>query len=317
MQGGCESMSGRILIIGSLNMDMRIEVNTIPVVGETVLGNGLVYTPGGKGANQACAAGRIGEHAVMLGCIGNDGSGLALKKSLEHSGVVTDFLKISDTEATGTAVILVNGEGNNSIVVCTGANNECNVEYLKENDELFRKCDYIVLQMEIPIESVEYAAFRGRQLGKTVILNPAPAPDRIPESIYSKLDFITPNETELMKLTGKMDLSDENIRDGAGILLGQGVKNVIVTLGDRGCRWVSADEDVYIEAVKTNAVDTTAAGDCFNGAFAAGMAKGMNIRNALRFANTASSITVTRKGAQEAIPGLNEVNKVFYCPDGA
>ncbi len=311
------NMSGRILIIGSLNMDMRIEVDAIPVVGETVLGNGLAYTPGGKGANQACAAGRIGEYAVMLGCIGNDASGFALKKNLESSGVITDYLKISDTEATGTAVILVNGEGNNSIVVCAGANNECNVEYLKENDRLFRECDYIVLQMEIPIESVEYAASRGRQLGKSVILNPAPAPDRIPDSVYSNIDFITPNETELMKLSGKKTLSDKSIREGAEILLGHGVRNVIVTLGDKGCRWISENEDIYIDAVKTNAVDTTAAGDCFNGAFAAGMAEGMSILHALRYANTASSITVTRKGAQEAIPGRDEVNKVFYSPDGA
>lgn len=310
-------MSGRILVIGSLNMDMRIEVKTIPVVGETVLGNGLVYTPGGKGANQACAAGRIGKHTVMLGCIGNDGAGLALRKSLENSGVVTDFLKVSETEATGTAVILVNREGNNSIVVCPGANRECSIEYLKDNDELFQNSDFIILQMEIPMESVEYAAHRGRQLGKTVILNPAPAPDRIPESIYRNADFITPNETELMKLSGKSDLSEKNIQDGAGILLERGLKNVIVTLGDKGCRWISSDQDTCIHAVRTNAVDTTAAGDCFNGAFAAGMAEGMSILDALRFANTASSITVTRKGAQEAIPSRDEVNKVFYCQDEA
>ncbi|WP_130838574.1 ribokinase [Lachnoclostridium sp. Marseille-P6806] len=299
----------KILVIGSLNMDMRIGLHKIPVVGETVLGNSLVYTPGGKGANQACAAGKLGRETVMLGSIGDDNAGRQLKESLEKSSVDTRFLRISKRNGTGTAVIYVDTEGNNSIVVYTGANNDCDVEYLKENDKLFRECEYIILQMEIPRDAVAYAVRRGRELSKVVILNPAPAPERMPEGIYPNVDYLTPNETELIKLAGFEEVTEENIRTGAHILTERGVRNVLVTLGDKGCCWFHDGKEEVVDAVKVRAIDTTAAGDCFNGAFAVALSEGMDVMQAIRFANIASSITVTREGAQEAIPDRKSVDQ--------
>ena len=300
-------MKEKILIIGSLNMDMVIGMKRMPLKGETVLGNGLSYIPGGKGANQAFAAGMLGGNAAMLGCVGTDDIGVQLKENMKKSG--TDVAGIASVEQapTGMAVIYVDEGGDNSIVVIQGANGVCDVEYLKQNDDMIRESAYVIFQMEIPCEAVYYGIRRAKELGKTVILNPAPAPEKLPAEILAQIDYLTPNETEIVKLTGQKDLTMDSIRAGAWQLLAQGVKNVLVTLGDKGAMLINPDEEQLYPSRKVNAVDTTAAGDCFNGAFAVGLAEGMSKAEAIRFANTASSIAVTRRGAQSSIPTRQEV----------
>ena len=297
-------MKKGILVIGSLNMDLSIDLAKMPVTGETILGRGIAYKAGGKGANQACAAGKLGGRVRMLGCVGQDEFGQKLVKSLSESGVETDYIKESRDLPTGTAVIYVDDNGDNSIVVIPGANMACDIEYLKEQDEQFHWCDYVVLQMEIPYEAVWYSVKRAKELGKMVILNPAPAPDEIPEEILSLVDYLTPNETEIIALNGK---SKDDIREGAEKLLSRGVSNVIATLGDRGALLVNRYGKTFYPARKVVSVDTTAAGDCFNGAMVAALAEGQSEAEAILFANIASSIAVTRKGAQESLPIREEV----------
>lgn len=297
-------MKKGILVIGSLNMDLSIDLAKMPVTGETILGRGIAYKAGGKGANQACAAGKLGGRVRMLGCVGQDEFGQKLVKSLSESGVETDYIKESRDLPTGTAVIYVDDNGDNSIVVIPGANMACDIEYLKEQDEQFHWCDYVVLQMEIPYEAVWYSVKRAKELGKMVILNPAPAPDEIPEEILSLVDYLTPNETEIIALNGK---SKDDIREGAEKLLSRGVSNVIATLGDRGALLVNRYGETFYPARKVVSVDTTAAGDCFNGAMVAALAEGQSEAETILFANIASSIAVTRKGAQESLPIREEV----------
>lgn len=300
-------MNKGILVVGSLNMDMSISLDIIPTVGETVLGKGMSYRNGGKGANQACAAGRLGGNVRMLGCLGRDEFGDKQIQSLEQAGVDTSCLKRSEKQPTGTAVIYVNSRGDNNIVVVPGANEECNPAYLETQNALFRWCSLVILQMEIPYEAVLYAARKAKEEGKTVILNPAPAPNELPEELCHLIDYLTPNETELMKLSGVTDCDINSMKRGARLLLDKGVGCIIVTLGDKGALLVRKGEEYLYPARKVETVDTTAAGDCFNGAFAVALSEGKTEREALEFANMASSVAVTRKGAQESLPTREEL----------
>lgn len=304
-------MENQILIIGSLNMDMVVGMKHMPVKGETILGDSLEYIPGGKGGNQAFAAGMLGGKAAMLGCVGKDELGVRLISNLAQSGTSVAGVSQIEDAPTGMAVIYVDGEGDNSIVVLAGANGKCDVEYLKANDQLIQESAYVIFQMEIPHDAVAYGIHRAKSLGKTVILNPAPAPDSLSDEILNAVDYLTPNETELLKLTGRTTMSMENIRAGAEELLKKGVKNVLVTLGEKGVYLVNEQGAGLYPTRKVTAVDTTAAGDCFNGAFTVGLAEGMSHEEAIRFANTASSIAVTRKGAQSSIPTRAEVDEIL------
>ena len=302
-------MSEKILIIGSLNMDMVMNMDRMPVTGETVLGDDFTCVPGGKGANQACAAGKLGGKTAMLGCVGKDEAGSALIQNLKESGVDISGIKISGS-FTGTASIYVDNKGDNSIVVIPGANQSCDIDYLKEMDKVFQDSTYVLLQMEIPKEAVYYAVRRAKELGKTVILNPAPAPDFIPDEILSMVDYLTPNETELLKLSTLSGEDMETIEKGARDMVKRGVRNVIVTLGKQGSIMVHGDTVEYFQARSVESVDTTAAGDCFNGAFTVGLSEGLTAGEAIRFANLASSIAVTRKGAQNSLPSREEVESI-------
>ncbi|MCI8453090.1 MAG: ribokinase [Lachnospiraceae bacterium] len=305
-------MKKTILVAGSLNMDMVMEMARMPAVGETILGDTLSYVPGGKGANQACTVAKLGGRAVMLGCVGRDDFGESLRGNLAAAGVEVSKLKTGES-STGAASIYVDGAGNNSIVVIRGANEECDISYIDQNDSLLRQCSYVMLQMEIPYETIFYVIKKAKEYGKVVILNPAPAPGpgAIPEEIYKKIDFITPNETELKTLTGVPDCGRESLEKGAGLLLEKGVGNVMVTLGEQGAVLVNAQGSMYFPAMRTMAVDTTAAGDCFNGAFVTALADDMAVPEAIRFANAAASVAVSRKGAQSSIPSAEEVQRVL------
>lgn len=302
-------MKKRILVIGSLNMDMVIEMRRMPSIGETVMGDNLAYVPGGKGANQAYAAGKLGGQVTMLGCVGADSMGDSLLESLSGAGVHTEYIGRSRTQPTGTAVIYVDQEGDNSIVVVPGANGVCDRAYLEQHDLLIQESDYVLFQLEIPHDAVAYGIHKAKEYGKTVILNPAPAPDYLPDDLWQDIDYLTPNETELLKMTGQNVFSMENVLAGARQLLAKGIKNVLITLGDKGVLLVNHNTESLFPARKVQAVDTTAAGDCFNGALAAGIAEGMDLEEAVTFANRASSIAVTRKGAQTSIPQREEVER--------
>jgi ribokinase len=298
-----------ILVIGSLNMDLVLQMEKIPSVGETVLGDGLRYGLGGKGANQAFAAGNLGGNVEMLGCVGEDGFGSKLVGNLESVGVNVGRIGRSAASGTGTAVICVEKSGNNSIVVVPGANKACDEWYLRSNDAAFQKCDYILLQMEIPQEAVEYAVSRGRELDKTIVLNPAPAPAALPQEILRKLDYIIPNETELSRLSGCRSDSENEIEVAAQKLIAAGAHSVIVTLGRKGSVLVQKDAFELFPPIQVEAVDTTAAGDCFCAAFVVALADGKTPAQAISFANVAAGIAVTKPGAQDSIPARAEVER--------
>lgn len=299
-----------ILVVGSLNVDMVINLEKIPVVGETVLCDNYHYSLGGKGANQACAAGKLDGCVKMLGCVGNDDFGKKQIASLQQINVDTSAIKISQTEKTGTAFVAVNKDGNNSIIVSAGANNSCDVDYIKSKKSLIEQAEIIVAQLEIPYEAVLELFKEARKLNKIIILDPAPYSEKISEELLSLVDYITPNETELMSLvkSDSQDFSLESMIEKAKIVLESGVKNVLVTLGKRGTLLINKEfvKSFSVEDVKT--VDTTAAGDCFTGAFAVALSEGKSVDESIEFAGKASTIAVTRVGAQVSLPKRCEIN---------
>ena len=304
-------MNKKILVIGSLNMDMIMKVVSLPLPGETIQAENVSYELGGKGANQSCAAARLGGCVKMLGCVGDDDFGRRQKESLNECGVDISELKTSQRFPTGLASIYVSQEGKNSIVVLQGANAECDVEYLEAKDACLVWADCVVLQMEIPWETITYAVNRAHELGKMIIFNPAPVKQSLPNEFLEKLDYITPNETEVMKLCGKKGDSINDYIACAKEILNRGVKNVLVTLGEKGVLLATKRETKIFSTRKVHAIDTTAAGDCFNGALAVALLEGMGDIASIHFANMASSIAVTRNGAQAALPLREEVDNVI------
>lgn len=297
----------KILVVGSLNMDMVANVDHIPVVGETILTNSLTLIPGGKGANQAYAAGRLGADVTMLGAVGSDSYADMLMASLKSAGVAVESILRKEDTSTGVAMIAVNAEGDNSIIVISGANAVLTPEDIETKMEILKESDIVILQLEIPLETVLYTAKMAKSFGKMVILDPAPVPKEFPEELYQYVDIIKPNETELSMLTGLSSTGDD-IVNGARELKNRGVRDVMVTLGDKGVYIDSEECGAYlVPGHKVNAVDTTAAGDTFTAALAIMLAQGKNIKEAAEFANYVSSIVVTRKGAQSSIPTLEEV----------
>ena len=298
---------GKILVVGSLNVDMVMNVDHMPAEGETILCDGMTLVPGGKGANQACAAGRLGTDVAMLGAIGDDDYGALQLKSLSEAGVEVGGLLKKEGQNTGTAFITVNKSGNNSIVVVPGANSAFRPEDIAANRALIEQCEIMILQLEIPLDTVCYAAKLAKSLGKTVILDPAPVPEHFPEELYEYVDIVKPNETELGMLTGIAE-AQKHLTEAAQVLKARGVKNVLVTLGGDGV-YINPEsgEEIRIPACKVKAVDTTAAGDSFTAALAAMLLNGESLEAAAEFANRVSAIVVTRKGAQSSIPTIDEV----------
>ena len=296
----------KILVAGSLNMDLRFSMKRMPLEGETVLGDGLMYNPGGKGANQAAAAAKLGGDVAMLGCVGKDGFGDTLAKSLADCGCDVSALR-RVTAPTGTASIYVDDMGRNSIVVIAGANGTCDTDYLKECEGLLEACGIVMLQLEIPYDAVWYLAKRAHALGKTVILNPAPAPDAIPKDVLKCIDWLTPNETELAWLSCMPCEEPTQVEEAAAKLRRLGVKNVLVTVGSQGAYLCTDTVSELIPTQHVKAVDTTAAGDCFNGAFAVALSEGKSPAEAVAFANRAASVSVTREGAQSSLPWRKEL----------
>ncbi|ADG72195.1 ribokinase [Brachyspira murdochii] len=285
-------MSKSILVIGSINKDLVVNTPRFPKEGETILGNSFTTSNGGKGANQACAIGKLGGNVSMLGAVGNDSFGKDLSNALSSNNVNIDNLIIKDNVATGIAIITVTQSGANNIVVAQGANALITKDDIKE--ELISMYDIIVMQLEIPLDIAKYAACMAKKLGKTVVLNPSPAV-KLDREFLSCIDIVIPNETEI------------DIVGGVDYILECGVKNIILTLGAEGCDLITKEKRKHFDAYNVQVVDTTAAGDSFLGGVIRMLADDKTMEEAIIFAVKVSNITVTRKGAIDSIPNYNEV----------
>jgi ribokinase len=307
-------MRQRIIVTGSLNMDFVVQVGRLPAPGETTLGSNFQTIPGGKGANQANAAGRLSEAGTvrMVGCVGNDSFGGQLKASLTASGVNVDAVGTCEGGATGVALIWVEASGQNSIVVAAGANGEVTPETIGKSKALFDDAACALFQLETPLDAVEAALAAARQAGVMTILDPAPA-QRLPASMLALVDLMTPNETEASILLGRAPgrLSPEDAPALASEVLALGPKAVVLKLGDAGCFYSDGKVGIFAPGFTVKAVDTTAAGDTFNGALAVALAEGKAMDEALEFANAAAALSVTKLGAQASAPSRAEVDELL------
>jgi len=295
----------KILVIGSINLDIVARTNHIPVEGETVIAEFGGQFRGGKGANQAYAAAKLGGCVSMLGAVGTDDAGEYTLQGLIDIGVDVKNIKHVSEKPTGQAWITINKSGNNTITVLPGANVSVDIPYIKIMKDVIKRSDIIVMQLEIPIETVIYTSFLAKKLGKTVILDPAPAVKDLPQALFANIDYIKPNESELELLT---ECSADDYVKGAEILLNKGVKNVIVSLGPQGVYCHSTETSPFLKsAYAVEAIDTTAAGDTFLAGFSLALAKGESIESSIDFAQKAASIAVTRLGAQSSIPTIAEI----------
>ncbi|WXR61065.1 ribokinase [Peptostreptococcaceae bacterium AGR-M142] len=296
----------KILVLGSLNMDLVTNVEKTPKVGETILGNGFSEIPGGKGANQAVAIGKLNGDVCMLGRIGNDDFGKNLIKNLKKNNVNTDLIKVVECCETGIALIMVNSNGDNSIVVIPGANFEFKENELKE--DIFNGFDYLLAQLETPIKTIEKAFILAKEKNIYTILNPAPARE-LSDELIRHTDLLIPNETEFESLSGYDTSTEENIIKGSNILFKKGIKAILITLGKKGSFYIdSKNFSLKQEAYIVDAVDTTAAGDSFIGGFLTSISKGEDIKTSMEFATKVSALTVTKHGAQSSLPSILEVD---------
>lgn len=291
---------GHISVIGSCNMDLMIEADRRPQAGETVMGKRLIVSPGGKGANQAVAAARLGEKAYMIGCVGNDAYGSMMLDTLKENGVNTDYVFVLDNEATGTAHIIL-AEGDNSIIVLKGANDKVDKNVVNSAFDIIKTSSLVMLQHEIPMDTIGYIIDRCYEEGIPVMLNPAPYMD-IPEEWIEKVTYLTPNEHEAALMFEGMD-RDEILKAHAG--------KVIMTVGKEGVVYGDGDDVVHVSGFTVSAVDTTGAGDTFNGAFAAARCDGLPLKEAVRFANAAAALSVQKIGAQGGMPWRSEVEEML------
>jgi ribokinase len=296
-----------ILVIGSSNTDMVIKTSKLPLPGETILGGDFLMNPGGKGANQAVAAARLNGKVALVAKIGEDVFGQQAKKLFQSENLDIDYLFSDPDSPSGIALITVDDRAENCIVVAPGANARLLRQDIDKAFPAIRKAEIVLMQLEIPLESVIYAAEIAHKAGKKVILNPAPA-RMLPPELLKMIAILTPNETEAELLTGIPVTDHSSGETAAKMLLSKGVGVVIITLGNKGALLVTENICELIPTISVKAVDTTAAGDCFNGALAVALSEGAGLREAVRFANKAASISVTRMGAQASAPYRHEMD---------
>ena len=299
---------GKIVVIGSSNTDMVVNSPKMPLPGETILGGEFDVFPGGKGANQAVAAARANGNVAFIAKVGDDDFGKNSIEGYKKEKINTDNIFVDKNTPSGIAVIIVEeSSGQNSIVVAGGANNSISIDEIKSCEKIIADADVVLIQLEIPIDVVEYALRIAKQNGVKTILNPAPA-QLLSDEILSQIDIITPNETESSILVGINTDNEKNIKKAAGQLLKKVNEAVLITLGEKGIYYISKNgEESMIAAKVVSAIDTTAAGDVFNGYFAAAISEGKSYNEAIIEANKAAAISVTRKGAQPSIPMMNEL----------
>ena len=294
-----------ISVIGSLNMDLVVNVDTMPKPGQTIIGSNFKEVPGGKGANQAVAMTRLNGNVSMIGKVGEDGFGQTLINSLKNDKVDTTYIQTSKG-ATGVALITVDKNAQNSIVVSPGANFEVKEDDIDNNIEAIKNSDIVVLQLETPLNTIKYALNKAKELNKYTILNPAPAV-KLDDEIIKNVDLLTPNETELEIISGVSIETEEDIQKAAQIMIEKGVKELIVTLGSKGSLYINKEKSMFKKAYKVEAVDTTAAGDSYTGALAVALSQDKNIEDAMDFASKVGALSVLKEGAQSSLPTLEDV----------
>ena len=308
-----EHLQKKILVIGSSNTDMVIQSKHLPRPGETVLGGTFFMNPGGKGANQAVTCARLGGSVTFVCKTGNDVFGHQAFQLFDEEGIDTSFIFSDPKNPSGVALILVDENAENCISVASGANNNLHVTDIEKAVSAIENSDILLMQLEIPLETVEYAAKLAKSKGKTVILNPAPAPPfPLSKSILENIDLITPNETEAEIISGIAVTDEVSALAAAKKICEMGVKKVIITMSSKGAFVYDENTAEMIPAFKVKAVDTTAAGDCFNGAFTIAFSEGRLLKEAVLFANRVAAISVTRQGAQSSIPYRQEVDIAIF-----
>jgi ribokinase len=306
----------RIVVVGSSNTDMVVKGQRLPAPGETVKGGQFVMAAGGKGANQAVAAARLGAQVTLVAKVGADVFGDQAIAGYQKDGICTDFIFRDPASHTGIALILVDQQGENLISVASGANSALMPQDVQKAAERVRSADVVVLQLEIPLETVAFAARLAAGAGVPVILDPAPAPDApLDRALLQYISYIKPNETEAERLTA-IPVSDEaSARNAAHRLLQNGAGNAIITLGAKGALWVSPERSGFVPGCPVEAIDSTAAGDAFSGGLACALARGLSLEDAVRYASYVGALSVTRLGAQPSLPTEEEV-RAFIAQRG-
>lgn len=306
--------AGKLVVLGSINADHILNLDAFPTPGETVTGHHYQVAFGGKGANQAVAAGRSGADIAFIACTGDDDIGERIRRQLASDKIDVAPVCAVAGEATGVALIFVNAEGENVIGIHAGANAALSVSQVEAEKERIASAQALLMQLESPLESVIAAAKIAHHHHTTVVLNPAPARE-LPDELLALVDIITPNETEAEKLTGIRVESDEDAAKAANVLHAKGIGTVMITLGSRGV-WLSAEgESRRIPGFRVQAIDTIAAGDTFNGALVTALLEGTALPEAICFAHAAAAIAVTRKGAQPSVPWRTEIDE-FLAQQG-
>jgi ribokinase len=300
----------RVLVVGSANVDYTVQAPRLPQPGETVSDGSLFVNHGGKGANQALAARRLGAEVRLLAAVGDDAAGRGLREALATAGVDVKGVALTTRAATGTALIVVDSNGRNRIVVAPGANRTLSVEQASARAEDFAWAQVVVCQLEIPLATARWALEAARSRGATTILNPAPLPDTELDFL-GLVDYLTPNAGEAERLAGAPVDNPESAAGAAAILRSRGVGTVIITLGEGGALARTVDRVLHLPAVPVDVVDTTAAGDAFNGALAVAVGDGQPLVRALRFANAAAALACTRRGAQASLPTREDVERLL------
>ncbi|MBH3426155.1 ribokinase [Pseudomonas alkylphenolica] len=300
-------MSAKVIVVGSLNMDLVARAQRLPRAGETLAGESFATVPGGKGANQAVAVARLGASVAMIGNVGDDAYGQQLRQALLDEQIDCQGVAVCPGVSSGLALIVVDASSQNAIVIIPGGNGLLRPESVQAFDALLQGAEVIICQLEVPHETVAYTLARGRALGKTVILNPAPCTGPLPADWYSAIDYLIPNESEAQALTGQpvTDLTSAEV--AASQLRQLGANNVIITLGAQGALLAGPQGMRHFAAPVVQPLDTTAAGDTFVGGFAAALARGESQEQAMAFGQRAAALSVTRAGAQPSIPYLAEL----------
>ena len=301
---------GKILVIGSTNMDIIAMVDHLPVPGETVGNGNLARAHGGKGANQAVAAARAGGDVTFITCIGEDDDGKKMADGFREDGINTDQLSVISEVPTGTALIFVDRNGENCIAVAPGANDHLSNALIDQAEEVIKDSDLILLQLEIPYNTIQYICKIASRHQKRIMLNPAPARE-LDEDVLGSLEYLVLNETEAEIIVGQK-VTDDNMEEVCSAIQELGPEHIILTLGSRGSYVFDKEVQQYVESFTVKALDSTAAGDTFCGAFAVSILNGeQDIISAVRFANAAGALSVTRQGAQTSIPGLEDINQLL------
>lgn len=300
--------NNKIIVIGSANTDMVISAEHFPQPGETIIGFGFMTNHGGKGANQAVAAARLGGDTAFIGKVGNDSFGHSMIDMMRHEGINVSHLMVSPSEPSGVALITTNKAGENTIVLDSGANAHLIPSDIVDAEEMLSQAGIILMQLESPIDTIVQAAAIGKKHGAYVVLNPAPAPATpLPKELLESVDLLIPNETEAAYISELNAVSEKNAYSAIDSIRRLGVSDVIITLGNKGVCALLDGKKVNIPAFKVKAVDTTAAGDTFCGALCVALSEGKDMIEAIRFGCKAASVSVTRRGAQMSMPRLSEL----------